>query len=60
MDSIQEKALKMTLSSIVCTSKKISDKKMHSESNNATYKKRKFGTLGVLAFFELFPAVPYT
>jgi hypothetical protein len=39
---------------------KISDKKMQSESNNATYKKRKFGTLGVLAFFELFPAVPYT
>ena len=31
-----------------------------SESNNATYKKRKFGTLGDLAFFELFPAVPYT
>jgi hypothetical protein len=39
---------------------KISDKKMHSESNNATYKKRKFRTLRVLAFFELFPAVAYT
>jgi hypothetical protein len=38
---------------------KISDKKMHNESNNATYKNES-SELSGSAFFELFPAVPYT